>query len=104
LTDFEAIITDNASTDDESIGRRDAARDARIRDHLNDRNLGAGANLRRSFVLASARACFKWVVHDDSLAPAPATRYAIEYGPLLRGRLRCRGSRDSSITGSDQCA
>jgi glycosyltransferase involved in cell wall biosynthesis len=69
LTDFELIISDNASTDDtEAICRRHAADDARIRYYRNASNIGASANFNRSFTLASGE-YFKWAAHDDTLAP-----------------------------------
>jgi glycosyltransferase involved in cell wall biosynthesis len=69
LADFELIISDNASTDDtETICRRYAARDPRIRYFRNDTNIGAGANFNRCFELASGK-YFKWAAHDDTLAP-----------------------------------
>ncbi len=83
LTDFELIITDNASTDGtESICRRFAARDRRIRYYRNDSNLGAGANFNRCFELATGK-YFKWAAHDDLLAPTYLERCvaALEANP-----------------------
>ena len=52
-TDFELIISDNASTDGtEEICRDYAASDPRIRYDRTVRNLGAAANLNRTFPLA----------------------------------------------------
>jgi glycosyltransferase involved in cell wall biosynthesis len=69
FTDFELIISDNASTDDtEQICRRYAARDPRIRYSRNERNIGAGANYNRVFALSTGR-YFKWAAHDDLCAP-----------------------------------
>lgn len=68
-TDFELIISDNASTDGtEAICREYAASDRRIRYYRNDRNLGAAVNFNRTFELASGE-YFKWAAHDDMLAP-----------------------------------
>jgi glycosyltransferase involved in cell wall biosynthesis len=68
-TDFELIISDNASTDrTERICRDHAASDRRIRYYRNDRNLGAAVNFNRIFELASGE-YFKWAAHDDMLAP-----------------------------------
>jgi len=70
FTDFELIISDNASTDrTEEICRAYAARDDRIRYVRNQENLGASKNFNRTFEL-SAGAYFKWAAHDDPLAPA----------------------------------
>jgi glycosyltransferase involved in cell wall biosynthesis/thioesterase domain-containing protein len=69
FTDFELIISDNASTDrTEEICRAFALRDPRVRYFRSDTNLGAAANFNR--VLARARGrYFKWAAHDDLLAP-----------------------------------
>jgi glycosyltransferase involved in cell wall biosynthesis len=65
LTDFELIISDNASTDaTEEICRRYAAEDRRIRYIRQPRNIGANPN--HNFVLREARGeYFKWAAHDD---------------------------------------
>lgn len=68
-TDFELIISDNASTDrTEAICRDYAASDSRIRYDRTDHNVGAAANFNRTFLLASGE-YFKWAAHDDMLAP-----------------------------------
>lgn len=68
-TDFELIISDNASTDrTESICREYAARDPRIRYFRNSQNRGGTANFNRVLELASS-AYFKWACHDDLHAP-----------------------------------
>jgi glycosyltransferase involved in cell wall biosynthesis len=68
-TDFELIISDNASTDRTSIiCQAYAARDERIRYYRNDKNLGAAQNFNRVFQLSSGE-YFKWAAHDDALAP-----------------------------------
>jgi glycosyltransferase involved in cell wall biosynthesis len=64
-TDFELIISDNASTDaTEEICREFAAKDARIRYDRNATNIGASKNHKRVFEL-SAGEFFKWAAHDD---------------------------------------
>ena len=69
FTDFELIISDNASTDaTEGICREYAARDARIRYFRADRNRGAAWNYNRTVELAHAE-YFKWAAHDDRCAP-----------------------------------
>src|SRR5687767_6137887 len=69
FTDFELIISDNASTDGTAaICAFYAARDARIRYHRSETNLGAAPNHRRVFELARAP-FFKWAAHDDSGSP-----------------------------------
>lgn len=68
-SDFELIISDNASTDrTAAICREFAAQDARIRYHRQPHNLGAAANFNRSHELATGE-YFKWAAHDDPLAP-----------------------------------
>lgn len=68
-TDFELIICDNGSTDrTEEICRHYADVDPRVRYHRNPKNLGASANFRRAFELATGE-LFRWLAHDDALAP-----------------------------------
>ena len=69
FSDFELIISDNASSDaTERIARAYASRDQRIRYVRSSGNLGASANFRRVFELASGR-YFKWAADDDVCAP-----------------------------------
>ena len=69
FTDFELIISDNASTDKtEEICREYAAKDKRIRYYRNEYNLGAANNYNRVFKLSSGK-YFKWAAHDDVCAP-----------------------------------
>ena len=65
FTDFELIISDNASTDaTESICREYAARDPRINYFHHEKNQGASANFQ--FVLDRARGeFFMWAACDD---------------------------------------
>jgi glycosyltransferase involved in cell wall biosynthesis len=68
-SDFELIISDNASTDrTEEICRAYAAKDERIRYLRNETNLGAAKNFNRVFELTSGE-YFKWAAHDDLCAP-----------------------------------
>lgn len=68
-TDFELIISDNASTDEtEAICRRYAAQDTRIRYDRAEKNRGAAWNYNRVFELATGE-YFKWAAHDDLCAP-----------------------------------
>lgn len=69
FADFEIIVSDNASTDaTPEICRRYERRDSRVRFVRNAANIGAGPNFNRVF-----RYCrspfFKWMAHDDMLAP-----------------------------------
>jgi glycosyltransferase involved in cell wall biosynthesis/O-antigen/teichoic acid export membrane protein len=68
FTDFELIISDNASTDrTEEICRRYSAHDGRIRYFRQPVNLGAVPN--HNFVARQARGqYFKWASHDDLYA------------------------------------
>jgi len=65
FTDFELIISDNASTDDtEAICREYAAKDQRIRYVRQPENLGASANYK--YVLdESVAEYFMWAAADD---------------------------------------
>jgi glycosyltransferase involved in cell wall biosynthesis len=65
FTDFELVISDNASTDSTAeICRQYADRDPRIRYIRQSRNLGGSPN--QDFVFRIARGeLFKWAAHDD---------------------------------------
>ena len=68
-TDFELLITDNASTDrTREICAAYAERDPRVRMHCHPTNLGAGPNFNSVFKLAQGE-YFKWVAHDDLIMP-----------------------------------
>jgi glycosyltransferase involved in cell wall biosynthesis len=68
-TDFEFIISDNASDDKtQEICRAYAAKDPRICYYRNETNLGAAPNYNRVFELASGQ-YFKWADYDDLIAP-----------------------------------
>lgn len=69
FSDFELVISDNASTDaTEDICRDYARRDKRIRYSRNDANLGAAPNFNQVFQLCNGR-LFKWHAHDDMIRP-----------------------------------
>jgi len=69
FTNFELILSDNASTDrTEEICQAYAAKDQRIRYYRNERNLGAIRNFNRTFELATGP-YFMWASHDDLWAP-----------------------------------
>jgi glycosyltransferase involved in cell wall biosynthesis len=68
-SNFELIISDNASTDNtEEICRAYADRDGRINYLRNKFNIGAAKNYNRVFELSSGD-YFKWAAHDDLCAP-----------------------------------
>jgi len=68
-TDFELIISDNASTDrTQEICQAYAAKDRRARYYRNERNLGAAKNFNYVFELSSGE-YFKWAAYDDVLGP-----------------------------------
>jgi glycosyltransferase involved in cell wall biosynthesis len=68
-SDFELIISDNASGDGTpDICHSYAAKDARIRYSRNAVNIGSAPNYRRVFELARG-SLFKWVSHDDWYYP-----------------------------------
>lgn len=67
--DFELIISDNASTDaTESICQEFCLKDSRIRYIRQSENIGAARNF--NILVAEARGrYFKWMAHDDVIAP-----------------------------------
>jgi glycosyltransferase involved in cell wall biosynthesis len=69
FSDFELIVSDNASTDrTEAICREYAARDSRVRYYRVERNEGAVWNFNRVFELARGK-YFMWAADDDIRAP-----------------------------------
>jgi glycosyltransferase involved in cell wall biosynthesis len=69
FTDFELIISDNASTDKtREISESYADRDPRIRYYRHETNQGATWNFNHAFELAYGE-YFNWLPHDDKLAP-----------------------------------
>jgi glycosyltransferase involved in cell wall biosynthesis len=69
FTDFELIISDNASTDRTGeISQAYARCDPRIRYSRGEKNMGAGWNVRRVYELATGK-YFKWAAADDLLDP-----------------------------------
>jgi len=70
FSDYELIISDNASTDGtEAICRRFAETDPRIRYHRSEVNRGAAWNFNNTVDLARGE-YFKWAAHDDLHHPA----------------------------------
>jgi glycosyltransferase involved in cell wall biosynthesis len=70
FTNWELVISDNASTDRTvSICREFAERDSRIRIYQCERNMGVAPNYNRVFQLSRGR-YFKWMAHDDLFDPA----------------------------------
>jgi glycosyltransferase involved in cell wall biosynthesis len=69
FSDFELIISDNASTDRTGeISQAYARRDSRIRYYRNEKNMGAGWNIRRVYELATGK-YYKQAATDDLLEP-----------------------------------
>ncbi len=69
FSDFDLIISDNASTDaTEQICREYANQDRRVRYVRQNTNLGAAGN-HNVLVRMSETPYFKWAAHDDVLAP-----------------------------------
>src|SRR6516164_7687038 len=69
FTDFELIISDNASADRTGeIAEAYAQRDDRIRYYRAEENMGAGWNARRVYELARGK-YFKWAAVDDLMEP-----------------------------------
>jgi glycosyltransferase involved in cell wall biosynthesis len=68
-SDFELVISDNASTDQtEAISREYAARDPRVKYHRNPLNVGASENYNSVF-RRSVAPLFKWASCNDYCAP-----------------------------------
>lgn len=68
-SDFELIISDNASTDNTAlICQEYARRDSRIRYCRFEQNIGAAGNYNHVFEISHGR-YFKWAAHDDICAP-----------------------------------
>ena len=69
FTDFELIISDNASTDETGkICREYADKDLRVRYYSVEQNRGMAWNFNRVFKLSSGQ-YFKWAAHDDICSP-----------------------------------
>lgn len=69
FTDFELIISDNASTDDTGdICRRYARTDSRVYYTRKNKNLGASRNFNDVFDLSTGK-YFKWASNDDICEP-----------------------------------
>jgi len=69
FTDFELVIVDDGSTDGTvAVARAYAARDARVRVIVNERNLGDYPNRNRAAALAAGR-CLKYHDSDDIMYP-----------------------------------
>jgi glycosyltransferase involved in cell wall biosynthesis len=76
FTDFELIISDNASTDrTQEICQTYAAKERRIRYYRHEKNLGAAKNFNCLFELSRGE-YFKWAAHDDICAPTFIERCA----------------------------
>ena len=73
-TDFELLISDNASGDGtEEICREFAAQDSRIRYFRHPQNRGASWNFNQT-VEHSIGEYFKWLAHDDTMGPCYLAR------------------------------
>ncbi|MEM8706534.1 MAG: glycosyltransferase family 2 protein [Actinomycetota bacterium] len=69
FTDFEVVVTDNASTDRTvEIVERFAAEDDRVKLHRSDKNIGAAPNFNRCLELSTSE-WFRWHAHDDTCEP-----------------------------------
>jgi glycosyltransferase involved in cell wall biosynthesis len=77
-TDFELIISDNASTDrTPEICAKYCKRDPRIRYSRNQTNIGGANNTNLTFQLARGE-YFRWAAHDDVCAPQLLERCVAE--------------------------
>jgi glycosyltransferase involved in cell wall biosynthesis len=69
FTDFELLISDNASTDRTAeIAERFAASDDRVRYIRNQHNIGGARNENLTVTLTTGQ-YFRWAAHDDYLEP-----------------------------------
>lgn len=69
FTDFELLLSDNASTDKTwSICKKFAKRDQRVKLHRFDRNMGASVNFSHHIPAVESK-YVKWAAHDDLLRP-----------------------------------
>jgi glycosyltransferase involved in cell wall biosynthesis len=69
FSDFELVISDNASTDGtKEICQEFARNDARVRYSRSPENLGAAPNFNRCFALAQPTEYFKWITYDDLMS------------------------------------
>ena len=69
FTDFELILSDNASIDHtQDICKSYATKDKRIRYCRNQENIGGANNENQTFRLSRGE-YFRWAAHDDALAP-----------------------------------
>src|SRR5512141_1367454 len=85
FTDFELIISDNASTDrTPEICQAYLAKDKRIRYCRNEKNLGASPNFNKLFRLSSSE-YFKWHPYDDLIEPDFVSRcvQALDADPTI---------------------
>lgn len=70
LTDFQLVISDNASTDGTGVICKDYAElDERVTYHRQDTNLGCRGNFHAVFDLGAGTRYFKWAGHDDLIEP-----------------------------------
>jgi glycosyltransferase involved in cell wall biosynthesis len=98
-SDFELVISDNASTDGtETICRDYARRDGRIRYYRSEENCGAAKNYRRVFDLSSAP-YFKWANADDVSEPGHVARCVLELDRDATVVLACSKTRFIDATG-----
>ena len=68
-TDFELLISDNASTDKtEVICKKYVKKDSRIQYYRNNINIGAASNFNILFNKCRGE-YFQWIAHDDMFEP-----------------------------------
>jgi len=85
FTDFELVISDNASTDrTQEICQLYAKKDRRIRYYRQAQNMGAGWNQSQVVRLSTGK-YFKWAHHDDIFAPTLIEKCveALEQNPTV---------------------
>lgn len=82
-TDFDLIISDNASTDKtQEICQVYAKKDCRVKYFRNEKNVGAAPNYNKVFELSSSE-YFKWAPYDDLIEPEFLSRcvHVLENNP-----------------------
>lgn len=85
FTDFELIISDNASTDGtEAICREYSEKDARIRYVRHAENMGGYSNFQYVLEISKAN-YFTWLAHDDLIYPEFLT-FGVSY---LESHIEC---------------
>jgi len=106
FTDFELIISDNASTDaTQDICEEFARKDPRIRYVRQEINIGAKANFNRVFEYSRGE-YFKWVAADDVCGPRylelTVAQLDADPGAVLAHTLSCTINAEGEIVSAEE--